>query len=184
MRLKFTARTALLAIGTLTLAFLHQGSPAAAHNIVTREIAAGIAGPYQYSVGVFPSLPGTGPLFVRIIVTKASDDSDAPGLTVTVQGQAEKGGARFGPLLAASDPGHLSTYELLGNLETGGKWTLDVQLQGALGSGQVRVPVAVAGPAPSGPNWFIIAGAAALGSVTVAVGLWSWRRGARGSRPT
>jgi len=174
------------------------GATKVSANGFTVPIAQGIAGGYEYVVGVWPPSLNVGDVFMSISLS--SDQQPVTDAVVDVAATVDGGPVVLGPEPATNSILHLQSYELSMTLSAPGRWLFKIDIESPIGAEVVEVPLeitaaegatngegsdapdpAAAGREADGPqargnktDWAIIAASAAF--VAVAVSAWIFRR--------
>lgn len=182
-----------------------EGAPSGAAKVsangFTVPIAQGIAGEYEYVVGVWPPSLNVGDVFMSISLL--SDQQPVTDAVVDVAATVDGGPVVVGPEPATNSILHLQSYELSMTLSAPGRWLFKIDIESPIGAEVVEVPLeitaneeatngggsdapdpAAAGREADGPqargnraDWVIIAASAAF--VAVAVSALIFRRQSR-----
>jgi len=111
-----------------------------AHRL-TSPLANGVAGPYDYVVGIWPPDPSVGNLFMSI--TLLANQQPVTNAVITVTTTMNDGPAVVGPAPAINNFLHPQSYELSMTLSTPGRWTLKIEIESPLGDVVVEVPLEI-----------------------------------------
>ena len=180
------------------------GAAKVSANGFTVPIAQGVAGGYEYVVGVWPPSLNVGELFMSISLS--SDQQPVTDTVVDVAATVDGGPVVVGPEPATNSILHLQSYELSMTLSAPGRWLFKIDIESPIGVEVVEVPLEITanegatngggGDAPdqaeagreadgpqargNGTDWAIIAASAAF--VAVAVSAWIFKRQRRRDR--
>ena len=119
-------------------------------NGFTVPIAQGIAGPYEYLVGIWPPNPGVGDLHVAVTLT--ADERPVTDAVVSVRGDLTDPSQTVGPADAANyfQPW---VYELNVFLDQPGEWMFEISIDSPVGKTVLMAPLEVSGePVPLGQD--------------------------------
>ena len=119
------------------------GTPKVNAHGLTSPIAEGVAGPYEYVVGIWPPIPSVGDLFISI--TLSANQQPVTNADVTVTATVDDGPVDLGPRPAINNFLHPQSYELSMTLSTPGQWWFKIEIESPLGDAVLEVPLEITG---------------------------------------
>ncbi len=129
------------------------------------------AGPYLLQVGILPGTPRVGTLHVTVLVNEAAGGTPLSDALVDVMVRGPEDATDAGPVRATNSVQDLRFYEANLPLDVKGSWTLTVDTHGALGQGQLTLPLQV----KASQSLDLVYVLAAIVAVS-ALSLWLWDR--------
>ena len=119
------------------------GTPRVNAHGLTSPIAEGVAGPYEYVVGIWPPIPSVGDLFISI--TLSANQQPVTNADVTVTATVDDGPVDLEPRPAINNFLHPQSYELSMPLSTPGQWWFKIEIESPLGDAVLEVPLEITG---------------------------------------
>lgn len=118
-----------------------EGTAAVSGNGITKPVASGTAGPYEYTVGIWPHSPALGLLHLSIVLL--ADQQPLSDATVNVILHPEGQPDSAETIRARNHILSPQSYELNANLDSPGRWVVTIDISSPLGSERIDVPLEV-----------------------------------------
>ena len=114
----------------------------------TRTVVQNVrVGPYELTLGIFPSRPKVGNLHLSILVKDAVADALVTDATVKVAALGPEGATDVSPVQATNTPQSPQFYDVDIPLDMEGSWTLTLGTDSQLGKASLDVPLDVSATA-------------------------------------